>query len=598
MPAKSRSKKPLKKALAIVLVLILTLLISAILYLSSHVGQFEQWLIAEVESSTGRKFTAEDIQFEISFSPAVTLKGVSLENAGWSDHPQMLKASSLTLKANLFPLLTGVVEIEQLLFDNPELVIETDSKGRSNWDFEPDSTAQKKNSEQDDETGLVREFQIRRVEISNGKFFYRNGITGKTDNFLIAEFSGHAIAADGTFQFELQATDEKTPFKSHGTMDAAHIFFQNKPYQYDLTVEYAGGQLHGKGSVERPMDFSGWNLDLTVKTAKASSLSWLVGSDLPDFGPLEASAQIKELKSGYQLDRFKARSGASDISGAITFDTGKKRLKIVSQLTATQIVTPGITSDKAVGGAQKSATVTPEESDTEEQSVHVFSPEPLPFSALQKFDADISLHADKINLTGNPLQNLKIKLLLEDGLLTIKDASIEVGGGKMTADLVVNSHPAPPTVTTRIHASQIDLGAWLRAVRNEDVLTGSKMDGDIELSGQGSSIKELAAGLNGQVSWSAGEGLLRYDAGLADENLVFAIAHKLKPLAKEEDDIKLNCWTVHYDIKDGIATSDRGYAFDSDKLKMLGTGSVDLKTEKVQLHISSNSTVAGLIAVG
>ncbi|MCD6187143.1 MAG: hypothetical protein J7K09_03165, partial [Desulfuromusa sp.] len=132
---------------------------------------------------------------------------------------------------------------------------------------------------------------------------------------------------------------------------------------------------------------------------------------------------------------------------------------------------------------------------------------------------------------------------------------------------------------------------------SEEVITGSKSDLDLELSGQGDSAKALAASLNGEITWTAGAGLIQYDAGLVGSSLLFGIARKLNPLVKDDKNIKLKCWVLHYDIVDGIATTDKRIAFDSDKLQLLGTGSINFKTEEIKLLVSSNAKVAEFIQV-
>ena len=263
----------------------------------------------------------------------------------------------------------------------------------------------------------------------------------------IDQLTTQGLDADKRFKFKLQVTNEKIPIKAHGTLTALQVFLQNKPYHFDLTVEIPEAQFHGKGKVEQPMEFKGWDLDLSVKADKLSSLSWLAGGELPPLGPLEASTHIKEQGTTYRLENFKAQIGTSDISGMVAFDAGKKRPKLVAQLASKQITPAEHTADKGADPDQK-VTTSAAGKNGKKTSERVFSAEPLPFASLNEFDADISLKADKLNFDTIPMQNLQVKLLLEDGLLTIKNARTEFGGGSMTVDLEVNSKLKEPTVST------------------------------------------------------------------------------------------------------------------------------------------------------
>ncbi len=589
------SKKTWIKIFALVTVLLTIIVVSSTIYLVSHVDDFKQLLITEIEDSTGRKFSVGEARMTLSLQPKVTLKDVSFENASWGKQPQMLRAASLSLRLKILPLLSGTVSIDQITLDKSKVVIETDSKGRSNWDFEKDSVKQQQPAEQDQAEGENFEFRLAHLKISDSQLYYRNGVTGFTDRLQIDQLTTQGLDADKRFKFKLQVTNEKTPIKAHGTLTALQVFLQNKPYNFDLTIESPEVQFHGKGKVEQPMEFKGWDLDLSVKADKLSSLSWLAGGELPALGPLEASAHIKEQGSIYRLENLKAQIGTSDISGMVSFAAGGKRPKLVAQLTSKQLTPTEKSADKSADPGQK-VTTSAVEKNGKNTPDRVFSAEPLPFSSLNKFDADISLQADKLNFDTIPLQNLNLKLLLEDGLLTIKNARTEFGGGSMTVDLKINSKLKEPTVSTRVHISKVDLGE-LSKIFSEEVITGSKSDLDLVLSGQGNSARDLAASLNGEITWTADAGLIQYAAGLVGSSLLFGIARKLNPLVKDDKNIKLKCWVLHYDIVDGIATTDKRIAFDSDKLQLLGTGSIDFKTEEIKLLVSSNAKIAGLIQV-
>lgn len=74
---------------------------------------------------------------------------------------------------------------------------------------------------------------------------------------------------------------------------------------------------------------------------------------------------------------------------------------------------------------------------------------------------------------------------------------------------------------------------------------------------------------------------------------------------KQENYTTLKCGVVHYDIKDGMATTENGIAFETDKLLILGTGTINLKNEQLTLLIESRpkqdiveGTLKTLITVG
>jgi len=59
----------------------------------------------------------------------------------------------------------------------------------------------------------------------------------------------------------------------------------------------------------------------------------------------------------------------------------------------------------------------------------------------------------------------------------------------------------------------------------------------------------------------------------------------------------LDCIVVRFDIADGIATIDKSLAYQSESLKVLGNGTIDFNNEKINILLSSKSTVATFLQV-
>ena len=60
----------------------------------------------------------------------------------------------------------------------------------------------------------------------------------------------------------------------------------------------------------------------------------------------------------------------------------------------------------------------------------------------------------------------------------------------------------------------------------------------------------------------------------------------LNPGAKKEDGSTLECAVVNFDIKEGIATADKGIAIFTNQMNVIGSGSVNLKTETLDIGIT------------
>jgi AsmA family protein len=81
----------------------------------------------------------------------------------------------------------------------------------------------------------------------------------------------------------------------------------------------------------------------------------------------------------------------------------------------------------------------------------------------------------------------------------------------------------------------------------------------------------------------------------------------LNPNSQTSDGTQLLCAVVNFDIKDGIATADRGIAISTSQMDVIGSGTINLKTEALDIGIKpqakegvglSAGQLAGLVRVG
>jgi hypothetical protein len=66
---------------------------------------------------------------------------------------------------------------------------------------------------------------------------------------------------------------------------------------------------------------------------------------------------------------------------------------------------------------------------------------------------------------------------------------------------------------------------------------------------------------------------------------MYQVLGAMNPLAKHEDTSQLTCAVARFNIRDGIATTQKGIAVRTDKVDVVGSGIVDLRTESLDLGI-------------
>ncbi len=93
---------------------------------------------AEAEKATGRKvIVAGEIDLDISLTPGIALQvqDIRFANADWGSRPEMVSIRRLEIEVAILPLFSGDFQFKRLVVVAPDILLETDAKGRGNWEM-------------------------------------------------------------------------------------------------------------------------------------------------------------------------------------------------------------------------------------------------------------------------------------------------------------------------------------------------------------------------------------------------------------------------------------------------------------------------------
>jgi len=565
-------------ALATILVIIL---VAGAVYLSSNFDHFMQTLTSQIEENTGRNFVVGEAALELSLNPEIELKDVSLSNAEWGSRKQMVMADSLVIKLNLLSLLFGEILFDEIRFVAPVFHLETNAQGRGNWEF------------LDVRLPIM---SVDHIEVNKGQVSYQDGMTGRKTGLNIDDLNLQKLSESDLQDVEIKAKYLDHFVKINGRTGSLKNWLENVPFILDININSTDAQASVKGEINQPINFKGLNIKINIEAETLSSFSWLADLNFPPVGPVALGARLSDQKNGYKLDDFSADIGGSNVSGPVEIITTKTQPMVTAKLTASDFDTADF-KDNVNGDMTQNSEEGSQDQAKQDDPFPLFSSKALPLGALKHVDADISLSAKNSTMFAIPVHNLNLKLLLENGLLKIRPITAELANGSFRADLVINASSQTAKMTANFLADQVELGELLKALSGKAHLDGGKTDVEIAINGQGSTMKELVSTLNGHVSSVTGKGQINYDLSLAGENLIFNIFKKMNPFKEKQETTSLDCIVARFDIEDGIATIDKGLAYESESLKILGNGTIDLNSEKINILLSSKSTVARFLQV-
>ncbi len=181
---------------------VLVLVVAAAPYLLD-VEQYKPALVKAVKEATGRELVIEGpMKLSMFPRPEIGARQVRFANAAGSVGAQMLDVHWVGVSPSVWALMRGGFEIDRLTLARPTIVLETDARGRPNWEFAPGAGAAQPAGA--DSAGL--HLAIGRLRIVDGTVSYTNPQTGKS---LKAE-KVDATASVKSFEGPLSVTGRAT----------------------------------------------------------------------------------------------------------------------------------------------------------------------------------------------------------------------------------------------------------------------------------------------------------------------------------------------------------------------------------------------------
>lgn len=564
--------------------LIITVLVAASFI---DVNQYKGFVAEKVTAATGRDMKiAGDLDLAVSLSPAVVANGVTFANASWGSKPEMVTVKRAEAKVALLPLIFGKIEIKRFVLIEPEILLETNAEGKGNWEFGKPKAKEEKPKKASE--GKVPELDISEVRIEKGRLTYRDGKTKQTTQVGIQRLSLKSSSMGSPIALRLAATYNDLPISAAGTLGPIGALMKNESFPIDITVDVEDAKIALDGSIDKPMEAKGLNLAVSLKADSLKDLSKLAGTELPDVGPLQVGAKVSDPSKGvYSLKDVKLKLDKTDLAGEVSATVAGKRPSITARLRASLIDATPFMAEEAGKKAKKAA----------KDSDRIFSAEPLPLGGLRGVDADVTLKADRIRTPNLVLDKANVAVKLTDGQLRVKPLTATVGGGTFTADLSLDARGKAAALAANVNAKQLGLGALLKETRGADLMEGGKTDVKIKVAGSGDSVRAIMAGLNGSLLVEVGKARINNATmNKTTSAIVTTTRGLINPLSATDPYTNLECGVIRFDIKDGIATSDKGIGVETQKLLISGGGEVNLKTET--LHIGVQPSARKGIGVG
>lgn len=581
------------KLIKILLVLVVVVVVAVIgLIMTTDINQYKGQIVQVVKDNTGRDFEiAGDLKLAPSLIPTVAIEGVTLGNASWSKEKNMLSVSKFEAQVALMPLLKKNIQVVRLILVEPNIYLETNKEGKGNWVFSSASDTKKEKSEPSD-TGALPALAVNEVKIEKANITYLDGKAGKKTELIVDEITVNSSSFSDPMDLIVKASFNKTPLEVKGSLGSINSLLDNKNYPVKLDVDVANAAISVDGTIGQPMSAKGIDLLTSFNVDKLSNLSNIAGSELPDVGPISFNGKLSDTKSGYAVKAMTAQLMEYKISGDLDVSMSGARPKLNANLSS------------------DSLDVSPFQGEAKEEKVKkekVFPSDPLPLEGLKAADVNLTFKTKKLITKDLTISDAAISLNLNNGKLKLSKTGNAAGGSLSVNVDLDGSNGKTAILSNNVDIKQLDI-SQVPAIQEKKLITGGKTDITINLKGSGGSVSQIMAGLNGKLLIKTGKGEISSSAlKLASADALMSTLSMLTPGADSNENSQLECAVVNFNIKDGIASAENGIAMSTNLMNVIGAGTIDLKTEKLDLGITPKAKqgvglnlgqVAGLVRLG
>ena len=543
--------RALKWTAGIILALLVVLALFIAFGLSTLKGPIER----AVSKSSGRELRIEGA-FRPTWSwvhPRFRAEKVSYANPDWASEDYMFQADAVEVSIELLPLFAGRVILPEVHLQHPVIDLEIDEEGRKNWLLTQDPQRE----------GGSR-ISIKALTFDDAQLTYSDDIR---DIDLVAQLSTTSDGVNGTAKgtyHGLPATAQARGGPVIALKDA------DTPYPLDATAKVGGTAIKAKGTITNVAQLSGLDLAIELKGQTMSELYDVLGIAFPETTPYTTRGRLVLAKGDNHLeyDRFTGTVGESDIAGSLQFELGGKRAfmhgAVESKLLDLADLGPLVGTDEP-----KESGVLPD----------------MPFDSdrWDSIDADVRIKAGSIKRPKQlPLEHLATRIQMRDKVLTLEPFEFGIAGGRIAGTIKMDGRKEPIAGNVALRVKNLDLPQFFPTIKEGQDSIGD-INGLIELTGRGDSVGELLGTANGKVG-------VYLDGGKISKFMMELVAMDVwgvarTKLAHDTKPVDIRCAIGDFTAKDGMLTTN-AFVFDTQVVNVEGTGSVNLKSEQMDLTLN------------
>lgn len=352
-----------------------------------------------------------------------------------------------------------------------------------------------------------------------------------------------------------------------------------------VMLDFEGSQIDFRGELDKPPDWSATELWLRANIGSLAKLGIISKRRLPDL-PLVLDTHFTGTPNSFEMDELEASLGTSDISGTFRLSLEKQipdvQARLRSQLLDVDALLAG--PDETSTGVQTEPMQAPDDG-------RIIPDWQLPLESLRKVNASIDIKVSRAQFRQQPWRDLAIHADIRDGALHVGRSTAQHDNGGIAANYSLTPVDDSAIFTGSLQGSNIGLRLFAQTAEEIDV--APRVDIDMDWTGVGRSLREIAASLDARARIVSNGGRIPNTTSRAGSILYgdfFAeLFTTINPFAKEEPFTEVVCYAVILDAVNGIVTANPGIVIQTDKMNIASLGTINLTTEAIDFNFRTAS---------
>jgi uncharacterized protein involved in outer membrane biogenesis len=544
-------------------------------------------MVASVASlALGRTVNIDDkIEVSTSLRPVFSLEGLRISNPKDFEEGNFLKMKTAEIRVHVLPLLMGKIKVSKLSIKGITVTLLENKQGAVNWSSQTPakgkSEAPPKPKPANKETQLkltsdslvLTKLVMEDIAVN----YHRPGMV-ESVQLKIDECTGTMLPGK-PFILSMKGKLLNEPYVTKIEIGSLQELVERSRSRMEMITEIAKTRFNFSGTLDLAKATQSLHLKTSVTGDHLDSLNGLLRLDLPPLQSYKAASELSMRRNKIELTDFVIQVGKSQLTGMMTADRSGRKPEVAVKLHSPLIQL----NDFDVGewspeknDAKQSAV----KDGREKKSEAVRTGQLLNSEVLAKFNARVSVKAEKVISGNDELGSGVLTATLKDGRFTLDPVRLNLPGGSFFLAASLKPDIRAPEASVRATIENFDVGVPVRRARPESDM-GGIINLDVDLKSSADSFGELMAKGNGYFDFSGRlENLKAGVIGLWAVNVIAAVISRGK-----ENQSKINCLVGRWTMKDGFLTPDV-FFIDTTKIRICGKGQVNFRNGHIDLKMA------------